>query len=218
MNINRLVATVLLSLAMCGNLSAQVIVSDLSDEIDAGRVNLVSAAGNGSSSGASVEAFLVNETAIDKYLAVNLSRPIYLVNSGAGQNMVASQVYLGDGGYVSDGERSFIILKPRERTRVLFIAYCVDFERDNPSESDSFSIGVLPANLNSVMANVNALVAANPDADVTAAIQVAIWLAEGDTVTEIQSKFDFTPADERLARNLIEWSWNGVQLTPRSLP
>ena len=79
----------------------------------------------------------------------------------------------------------------------------MDFERDNPSESENFSIGVLPANLNSVMANVNAFVAANPDADVTVAIQVAIWLAQGETITDIQAKFAFTPADEQLARDLM---------------
>ena len=201
---NRIIGIILALLVSGGSLSAQVNVNDLGNEIDAGRIKLMSAAGNGSSSGASVEGYLINQTATQRNVSIYLSRPIYLVNSGAGQNMVATQVYLGDGGYVTDGRRSFITLRPREQTRVLFIAYCVDFERENPSESDDFSIGVLPLNLNPVMAKINAFVAANSDADVTVAAQIAIWLAEGETITEIQSKFDFAPADERLARIFIE--------------
>ena len=97
-------------LASSGNLSAQVTVNDLHDEIDAGRVRFISATGNGSSSGASVEGYLINDTAVR----------------------------------------------------------------------------------------------ANPDADVTVAAQLAIWLVQGVDTAAIRSKFEFTPADERLARTFIQ--------------
>ena len=95
---NTRVGLVAACLAATGSLSAQVVVYDLHDEVDAGRVRLISATGNGSSSGASVEGTLINDTAAERHFGIYLSRPIYLRNSGAGQSMIATEVYLGDGG------------------------------------------------------------------------------------------------------------------------
>ena len=189
---------------ICGSgVSAQVAVSDLYGEIVAGRVRLLTATGNGASSGAAVEGYLMNETATERHVGAHLTRPIYLANSGAGQDMVATAVYLGDGGYLSDGRHSFITLRPGVRTAVLFIAYCVDFDKDNPSSSDQMVVGSVPSSLVEVMRNIGAHVSANPRADITVAAQVAIWLAQGVDAAVILPKFGFTPADERLARILV---------------
>ncbi len=186
--------------SLSGSLSAQTVISDLRDEIDAGRVQLASVAGNGSSSGSAITAYLINETAKARRVDVNLSRPLFLVNSGSSQNMIAIQVYMSGGAYSSDGRRSFITLRPRVRTGVLFLAFCVDFDKDNPTERDSFSIGSVPPVLTPVMANIRAHLTANTNADVTSAAQAAVWLAQGKSIGEIRSKFPVTSAEERLAR------------------
>ena len=197
---NKQVGLVIACIAANGSLSAQVLVNDLYDELDSGRVRLVSATGNGSSSGASIEGYLINDTAAERHVGIYLSRPIYLANSGAGQNMVATEVYSGNRGYLSDGQRSFLTLSPGVRTRVLLIAYCVDFEKDNPTTKDRMTVRAVPSSLKTVMSNIGVYVRANPEAEVTAAAQLAIWLVQGVEITAIRSKFTFTPADERLAR------------------
>ncbi len=183
-----------------GSLSAQTAISDLRDEIDAGRVQLVSVAGNGSSSGTAITAYLINETATARRVDINLSRPLFLVNAGSSQNMIAIQMYLSGGAYSLDGRRSFITLRPRVRTGVLFVAFCVDFDKDNPTERDRFSIGSVPPVLAPVMANIRAHLTANTNADVTAAAQAAVWLVQGKSIGEIRSRFPVTTAEERLAR------------------
>ena len=199
----RFLIVAFLMIAVSRGASAQV-VNDLHDEIDAGNIVLVSARGNGSSSGTAVEGYLTNQTVAVRRVNIYLTRPIYLVNSGQGQNMVASEVYYGDGEYLSDGRRPFIELEPGAQTAVRFVAYCVDFDKDNPTQVESFSIGNMPTNLNSVMASINAFAFANPSMDITATAQIAIWLAQGESLEEIQSRFEFTEAEEGLARYFVQ--------------
>ena len=199
----RFLIVAFLMIAMSRGVSAQV-VNDLHDEIDAGNIVLVSAKGNGSSSGTAVEGYLTNQTAAVRRVNIYLTRPIYLVNSGQGQNMVASEVYYGDGDYLSDGRRPFIELEPSVQTAVRFVAYSVDFDKDNLSQVESFSIGNMPTNLNGVMASINAFAFANPSMDIAATAQIAIWLAQGENLEEIQSRIDFTEAEEGLARYFIQ--------------
>ena len=106
---NKLVGLVMAFAAAMGSLSAQTVVYDLHDEFDSGRVRLISATGMGRSSGASVEGYLINDTAAERHVGIYLSRPIYLRNSGAGQDMIATEVYLGDGGYQSDGRARMLL-------------------------------------------------------------------------------------------------------------
>ena len=199
----RFLIVAFLMIAVGRGASAQV-VNDLHDEIDADNIVLVSARGNGSSSGTAVEGYLTNQTEAVRRVNIYLTRPIYLVNSGQGQNMVASEVYYGDGEYLSDGRRPFIELEPGAQTAVRFVAYCVDFDKDNPTQVESFSIGNMPTNLNSVMASINAFAFANPSMNITATAQIAIWLAQGESLEEIQSRFEFTEAEEGLARYFVQ--------------
>ena len=199
MNRLRLSILALLVVAASHGASAQI-VGDLHDEIDAGNIALVSANGNGRLSGAAVEGYLSNRTATPLRVNVYLARPIFLVNDGQGQNMVASEIYYGDGDYMSDGRRPFIELAPGEETAVRFIAYCADFEKDNPSQDESFSIGAMPASLESVMGSINAFAFANPSMEISATAQMAIWLAQGESAEDIKSRIDVTEAEEGLAK------------------
>jgi len=186
-----------------GTAHAQVLVGDLSAVIDNGTVGLVKATGTGSSSGTSVEGYLENRTEREVRINVYLSKPLFLVNHRKGQNMIASQIYHGDGAYRSDGKQSFITLKPRARSRVVFVAYCVDFEKDNPSGDEAFSLGAPPPSLEVVMKNLTNYARSNPDIDITAAAQVAVWLAQGISPKQIAKKFSYTARDEQLARSFL---------------
>lgn len=166
-------------------------------------MKLESAAGNGGSSGTMITGYLVNESAAAKRIDVNLSRPLFLINRGTSQNMVVTGVYLSGGQYSTDGRRSFIALRPKFRTAVTFVAYCADFDKDNPGERDRFAVGSIPPVLEPVMAIIRAYVIANPGADVTVAAQVAVWLVQRKSISEIRTRFPVTPAEERLARSFL---------------
>lgn len=195
----RLRIAALLLIVSTHGASAQV-VGDLHDEIDSGSVQLVSAHGNGNLSGTAVDGYLANRTSAPLRVNVYLARPLFLVNDGQGQDMVASEVYFGDGDYMSDGRRPFIELAPGEETSVSFVAYCADFEKENPSAAESFSIGAMPEELESVMSSINAFAFANPSMENAATAQMAIWLAQGESAEDIKSRIEVTEAEEGLAR------------------
>ncbi len=116
---------------------------------------------------------------------------------------IASQVYHGGGAYRSNGKQSFITLKPRKRSRVVFVAYCVDFEKDNPSAEEAFNLGAPPPILEVVMKNIINYAKSNPNIDITVAAQVAVWLAQGKSPKQIAERFRYTARDEQLARSFL---------------
>jgi hypothetical protein len=185
------------------SLSAQPAVADLRAELESGRVRLVSAVGNGNSSGAAVDGYLINQTASSRNIDVNIARPLYLANRGLGQNMVAVAVYLAGGAYRSSGGRSFITLPPRQRTAIFFNAYCVDFGKDNPSPGEEFTLGVLPSGLTPVLQNIAVYARRNPVEELMVSGQTAIWLAQGVSIGEIRTKFGVTARQEELARSFL---------------
>jgi hypothetical protein len=117
--------------------------------------------------------------------------------------MVALHVYMRGGGFYTQGTDSFITLAPDSRLSVQFVAFCMDFEKDNPTAEDRFSVAAMPAELLPVLANIRGYVMANPEIDVTSAAQVAIWLFQGVSIRDIRSRFAVTPEDEVLARQFI---------------
>lgn len=179
---------------------AQPSVVDLKRELDAGRVRLTSIAGTGGSSGTVITARLQSATSSELRIEVHLTQPIYLVNSGSSQDMIASQVFFDGGRYQSDGKRSFLLIPPRATSSVVFMAYCADFEKDNPTTTDRFYIGSAPPNLTSVLDKVRTYHRANPDAEVVVATQAAIWLAQGVSLEKIRTKFPVSATDAQLAR------------------
>jgi hypothetical protein len=188
--------------SVSGLVTAQTVVQ-LQDALTAGQIRLVSARGNGGSSGTVVEGELRNTTRAEIRINIHFYKPILMVNSGAGQNMIAAGIYLSDGTYLSDGIQQFIILKPSASTKVKFLAFCVDFEKENPTSKESFQIGDLSDGLINILQRINEYVIANPDADYVTAAQMAVWMAQGITIQSMREKFKFTDADERLARQLL---------------
>lgn len=203
MKVRLLSILLVFSFSCIGLAHGQVQVHDLSEAIDNSMVVLEDANGTGASSGSSVNGVLVNQTDRELHIDVYLYKPLFLINRGRGQNMIASQVYYKNGGYRSDGKRSFITLQPKKRSRITFIAYCADFDKSNPSEAEEFIVASPPESLREVMRNIIKFSKQNPNTDITVAAQVAIWLAQGESISEIAKKFHFSVRDEQLARRFL---------------
>ena len=179
-------------------------VTDLLSEMRSGNIALTSTHGTGASTGASVQGYLVNNTNRDIRVAVNLDKPLFMRNSRRrSQNMLATRVFNRDKTYRREGNQSFIALKANKRIPVTFIAYCVDFEKDNPAGTDSFTINDVPTELVGISSKIQRYERDNPDANSGAALQLALWLSQGESIREIREKFKFTWQDEQTARNLI---------------
>ena len=172
---------------------------DFVDEINTGKLSLINARGNGASSGNAIEGHLINNTPNKKRINIDLSRPLYFFNSGEGQNMLATKIVARDGSYYSDGKSSFIEINPKERQAITFIAYCVDFNKNNPTSNESLSIKSIPSNLRKLF---NGIIVSKENNIV--AIQLALWLAQGISIEEIKKRFNFSYADEILAKKLIK--------------
>jgi hypothetical protein len=190
-------------LALSYAISAKDILQ-IADALRTGSITLA-CSGNGSSSGAAVEGYITNKTTRVLYIDVHLSAPLYLKNSGNGQDMVALEVYLASGEYSSLGSLEFIEIGTGTRTPIIFTSFCVDFESDNPESSERFTVASVPFgdSVMRVVNNAGAYMRSHPDEDSVAAVQIAIWLALGTSIEHIGDKFEFSDADVGLARTLL---------------
>lgn len=196
----RLFLTFCIALMVMGlSVSAQ----SLDSLIRSSTLEIVRVVGNGSSSGASLNGVLQNNTSREVEVDIHLIQPVYFRNGGRGQNMIATQVYGEGGSYYTQGNRAFITIPPNGRASVMFIAYCADFERDNPSSSERFSHGEMPSQLREVAQRIALFEATNPNTETTVASQVALWLAVGITPTTIATQFAYTQRDLDLARRIL---------------
>jgi len=180
-------------------------VTDLAAEIESGNVVVNYLNGNGSSSGPALEGQLHNITQKVLRIATNLSRPLFLGNRGrdSGQNMIAVRVYGEGGAYYSDGENNFIEIQPNEIIPIQLTAYCADFDKDNPAYSDNFEISEMPQEIADIAVKISRYVAANPDLDLTVPSQIALWLSQGNSASDIQEKFPFSAADANIAEEIM---------------
>jgi hypothetical protein len=181
--------------AINGLLAQSAGVRELNDVLADGQAELT-ANGNGGSSGMVVHGFLRNLTSGELRININIDRGLYLVNSGSGQNMVGTRIYLEGGRYFSNGSQEFIRLQPEAETAVTFMAFCANLERDNPSAAESFSTGVMPADIRTMAAKINRYLKEHPD-DGNAGIvaQLALWQSQGKTRAEVVEHFRFTEDD-----------------------
>jgi hypothetical protein len=163
----------------------------------------LTASGNGASSGASIDGYLQNNRTRTIRISTDISGGMYLKNSGQAQNMIAIQVYFAGGGYYAEDDLFFIELEPSSRTPVMLIAFCADFERDNPSPGDSFRQDAMPSDLRPIAAKAGRYMADHPDEDAVTAVQLAFWLTRGETLDSIGKKFDFSSDDVAVARRIM---------------
>jgi hypothetical protein len=171
---------------------------ELNDLIESDQVALT-AKGTGGSSGMVVNGYVRYSMPREFFISALINRGIYLKNSGAGQNMIAIQIYYKGGQYFSDGSRKFIAVQPQENAEIRFIAFCADLERDNPSLEESFAIDTMPAELQTITANITRYLEENPSNENRNTVaQIALWRSQGKTwseIKEIRRYFRFTQSD-----------------------
>ena len=183
----------------------KTVVEDFATALNRGHIAIDGASGNGASSGFAIDAYLTNHHNIEVSLDISLKQPIFMRNRGRGQNMIVTKVYLHGGAYQSDGFRSFISLQPKVRTPVQFVAYCFDFEKDNPSKDEEFTRDALPNNLLPLLQSISKYDTLHPNEDVTVAGQVAIWLTQGVSIEDVRAKLGVNNAQETLAREFLDF-------------
>lgn len=90
------------------------------------------------------------------------------------------------------------------RLPVTFFAYCADFEKDNPSVTDTFDIAPLPQHISKVMQQISAYETANRDVDTMKASQLALWTVQGHTLADIDENFEFDVNDRIIMDAILE--------------
>lgn len=179
-------------------------IASLDDAVKQGSVSVESVTGTGGSSGMVVDAVLVNATPTAQRILVHLAAPMFFRNRGTAQDMVATQVYGRDGSYwqQSDGT-PYVEVGAASRLPVTFVAYCADFEKDNPSATDAFDVVPLPQRVETVMRQINAFEAENRGIDTTKSSQLALWVTQGHTLTAIGDRFSFDAKDEATMQAIL---------------
>ncbi|MDR1654623.1 MAG: hypothetical protein LBR96_01395 [Treponema sp.] len=176
----------------------------LSEAISSGDVTLT-ANGNGSSSGSAVIGTLKNNKSNEIFINVVLNDGIYLRNSGSGQNMVAAQVFLSNGVYTTLRTNKFIRLSPNANTQIMFLAFCADFERDNPAATEFFSYAAMPSGIQTISSKISRYMADKFDEDITIPIQLALWRSQEQSWEAISEKFIFDDSDWEIATRIMNY-------------
>ena len=178
---------------------------NLIDLLKSGQVSLT-ATGNGSSSGLAINGVLRNLTASELVVNIYIDQGLYLVNSGKGQNMLVTQVYIKNGMYSYDGVQSFIVLPSQKNTEISFLAFCANLDRENPSSKESLSPGDIPTDISSIAAKINKYMKENAAESTNVVVaQVALWRAQGHSSNEILEYFKFSQTDLNKAHQLLNY-------------
>ena len=173
--------------------------ASLNDSVEQGIVVIESVSGTGGSSGSVLNAVLVNTTAVAQQILVHIDAPLFFQNRGESQNMVATQVYGRDGTYQRlGGGRPYVEIAAGSELPVTFVAYCADFDKDNPSITDTFDIAPLPQHIATVIRQIGAYETANRNDISIAASQLALCVAQDHTLDDIDEKFEFDTNDEAI--------------------
>lgn len=186
--------------------ASQSTIQQLHEALSEGGVAIEAITGTGGSSGMVIEGFLANRSAVDRNINVHLSLPVYLVNDGKGQNMIATQVYGRDGSYFREGIQSFVRVSGNSRAPVVFVAYCADFDKDNPTKADGFSIAEMPPSIEEVALSISQAEQGNPQVDLTIAAQLALWTAQGKSLDAIRERFHFSEFDLDWMDKILQFS------------
>jgi hypothetical protein len=87
----------------------------------------------------------------------------------------------------------------------MFIAFCADFERDNPSSDETFSSAAMPSGIQTISSKISRYMADKFDEDSVIPIQLALWRSRGQSRSAIFEKFDFDDSDWEIATRIINY-------------
>ena len=119
---------------------------------------------------------------IDVEIEISIEASLILINPGVGQNMILAETMRLD-------------IKPEIEIEIEIEAYCLDYEKDNPSSSETFN---LQANAGSYNEDVITLIRSLEDVpgwnkSVTV-VQIGVWVITDD-ISEEEIPFDYSEDD-----------------------
>ena len=182
-------------LLITSDATSQSAVEQLHDTIAKGDLTIEAIVGTGSSTGLAIKGYLANQSSVVQNINIHLDVPVYFANRGKGQNMVATQVYGRGGSFFSDGTHGFVSIPGNSRTPVEFVAFCVDFDKTNPTSNDLFDVTDMPAEIHGVVRSITEVEQANLNSDLTVAAQLALWVTQGESLEDIRERFEFSQID-----------------------
>ena len=193
------------------NLSQSKVI-DINTALSNRAVALTNIKATGGSTGSVVNAILRNNTSAAIRVGVTVREGLYLVNSGKGQNMVALQVFERNNGlrYNEDDEGRFIEIPANNSIPVSFNAICAEFDKDNPSISDIFTLSSIPFQVRSILTRISRYLSNNFDSELTPA-QIAFWrmydLSRNRPLSrkEIEETFSVTDEDWAISSRILNY-------------
>ncbi|MDE0130388.1 MAG: hypothetical protein OXQ86_12615 [Gammaproteobacteria bacterium] len=192
-----------------GSDQAEPTIDSLTEALNQGQVEILFVNGKGHSTGAILDAFLINPSQQERRFQVQLDQPVYYRNQGVGQNMLVTRV-LGDQGefWRNDETSYFAVEAGTDMVPIVLWGYCVDFEKDNPNSMEILEAGNLPFRLREIAHRIAAFEETNAQLDVDLlmqASQVALWQAQGVTLDRIQRRFHISGEALLLAREIAKY-------------
>jgi hypothetical protein len=203
-----------LSLFSCSTLkqspqlqSSQLKYREFAEIISSGDVAFTANGGNGIW-GKSITGSLKNNTSSEIYINAVLRGGLYLRNSGKGQNMLAILILPEDLKCTEDGGNKYFCLSRKSNTKIVFIAFCANAERDSPSSSETFDIGSMPSSIVTISKEISEYMSdkfmkfleANFDYELVSHIGSALWYFQRGNIF----KKDFRSYIEERYRNSLE--------------
>jgi hypothetical protein len=168
--------------------------------VEAGRVR-VTVSGTGSSSGDSIRLLVVKSPEADArelLLTVPPGTRLASADSGA-QSMVVARVRGRETGPFTFVPTATIVAGVHPATYILE-AYCVEFEKDNPSESTSFRVQASDPELACILQK------AVDDGFSVEAVQAAVWIrTDRLTFEHMVQKFPVSDLDFRRAAEVVRY-------------
>jgi len=204
---------VFLAVLLCVVLPAMNVVSQtaktvpvqLSVALSSGNVTLTARGDNYSSGMGAVVGTLRNNTSVELNINVSITEGLYLRNTGAGQNMVATGVFLKGGRFSRIGANRFIKVSAGANVEIEIEAFCADMDRANPASTESFSTEAIPSAIVAISSSISRYIADNFELDLTLPVQIAVWRTQGHSQAEISAKLSFTGADWEIATTIINY-------------
>jgi hypothetical protein len=157
----------------------------------------VSIRGTGGSSGDSIKLHIARGPAAADALEISVPPGTILRNgNSAGQNMVVGEVLGRMVGESSYAPASHIELSGTSDVTYVLTAFCLNFEKDNPSEADSFSAEAPDATLACIMKNSSQLSVPTR--------QAAVWIySDNINYAHMNQKFSVTEEEFSQGRDVV---------------
>lgn len=160
--------------------------------------------GNGNSTGAAVEGTIKNPGKEIIQIEVNQQKPLFLENSGAGQNLVLFQLFYSNGKYLRDDFTTYLEFKPDTIYNIVGNSLCYNFEKPNPEPNENLIVKILPDTLKTYDFIVKIKDAIVKKKTTMKQAQCALWYVQGTGLDKINTKFEIELNELEKIRELIE--------------